>query len=117
MATALRRCFSQEVTIPAGESLSESLPLHGTLGGMIFPAELESETITFQVAVDDDPAAFVELYDAEGDAYTLEASKGKALGLDDGSLLSAFPFFRLRFGTADNPVVQAAEVTLYITIK
>ena len=118
MPITVRQCFCQEVSIPAGESLSDPLPLHGTLAGMIFPAELESETVTFQVAiVDDEPESFVELYDSNGDAYTLEASKGKALGLDDGSLLSSFPYFRLRFGTAAAPVVQETEVSLHITLK
>ena len=101
------------VTIPAGEALSSSAELsRGTLSMILLPTNWQPAHLSFQISADD--SQFRDLVDEAGNEVTRLIAGGCAMPV---GLQRPQCFIRLRSGSRDGPVPQAAAcVVTLLTI-
>jgi hypothetical protein len=114
------RITPDETIIPINTSLSGTIDLDGgarVLAGVIMPAAWTTASITFLVSLDG--VTFQPLYYA-GALHTIVAAGGAAASLTfalDPNVFAAWPYVRIRSGTAASPVNQVAARTLTLITR
>jgi hypothetical protein len=102
-------------TIPAGESLSDSLDCSaGDIVRITMPKEWDNAAITFQASTDD--VGYNDLYGPDGQELRVATKAGVGILLDVSRTL-AVAFLKIRSGSADEPVPQTEQRTFAVTIK
>jgi hypothetical protein len=95
------------LTIPAGQSLSNSVDLTTLAVAMITaPPDWTDANISFQVS--DDNASFYDLFDAQGIQILRTFKAGRAV-IVDPTMTQAALYARVRSGSAENPIEQEAD--------
>ena len=100
------------LVIAAGTALSPAIDLdRQRLHRVAFPAAWTAAAISFQVSADG--AAFVDLYDRDGELTLPPAVVGpnRSVVVDPAAFIGV-RFLKLRSGVAASPVAQAADRTL-----
>jgi hypothetical protein len=95
------------ITIPAGQSLSAAGDLTaGALALLIGPPDWTAANISFQVSLDN--VTFVDLFDGSGEEVlrTVPANSGTLMATN---LTQAAMYIKIRSGSRDAPVLQAAD--------
>lgn len=106
--------------IASGASLSgviDLTPYNSSGGkravGLQMPAAWTAANLTFFVSLDG--VTFQELYDGQGNEYTVIANAANYILLDP-SVFGSFLWFKIQSGTTASPVNQAASRTIGINI-
>lgn len=108
-------CRAIPVTIASGASLSAAIDTGGAVPVRIaMPADWTAADLTFQVS-SDGGTTWWNLYDAAGTEYTVTAAEDREILLPYAELVGC-RFIKLRSGTSDTPVNQAADRTLTLTV-
>lgn len=108
-----------EVTILAGQSLSDELDLYGNkIIGLIMPDGWDVADIYFS-ASDVSGGTFVPVYDDSGaETKVIGPVAGRAIGIDViAGVLAAFRFLKIRSGPSGAPVNQTADRTIKLVMK
>jgi len=94
------------LTIPAGESLSDSLDVTaGEASYVLTPGEWDPANVTFQISFDN--VTFWDLFDEYGREVMLACEPGVGVLMHSG--LQSTGYFKIRSGTRDNPVPQSED--------
>jgi hypothetical protein len=101
------------VTIPAGQSESNTVQLPGPLTGIGIPGNWSSASLTFQGAGGNAPLGNVQRNNIE---YELNAQPSIYLA-EDVNYWKGISSIALRSGTAETPVDQTQSVILTITYE
>ena len=98
-------------TIASGASLSGAvaLPIGHVLAAIVMPATWTAAGITLQGSADN--VTFQNVYVAAGTEHALTVAAATTVALDP-VLYQAFPFLKIRSGTAGSPVNQTAARTI-----
>jgi hypothetical protein len=109
--------MSAIVTIAAGETISTPLDLKGSAVTMVIaPAEWTPANITFLVSIDGE--SYFDLADAASGIAILRALHPASAVTVDQSYTRFASYLKIRSGTRDNPIAQAADRTLTLaTVK
>lgn len=95
------------LTIPAGESVSNSVQLSGNnLVGLVLPETLTGDVVTMLGSSDN--VTFRDLYESTGIEVEIKATLGKLLIVEPVYSIS-FGYVKFRAGTNAMPVVQDTE--------
>jgi|SRR5215469_12098365 len=102
------------VTIPAGQSLSNSADLSvGSVSYIMMPPDWTPANMSFQVS--NDNINFADLYDVWGVELLRAMGAGRACMVDT-SYTQAALYVKLRSGPSVNPVKQAADRTITLVL-
>lgn len=110
------RALALPVALPAGATgLSAAVQLNGLLlVGLIVPAGWLAASVTLQGSVDG--ATWYNVYDDTGTEVTLAVAASRFVALAPATF-AAFPYVRLRSGTAALPVNQTGSPTLTLIAR
>jgi hypothetical protein len=93
-------------TIANGASLSNSLDMqYQPVRRIVMPSAWTAASLTFQVS--HDGTTFYNLYDTSGEVTLSTTAANRAIGLT--VTVTGWRYVKVRSGTADTPVNQAAE--------
>lgn len=113
--------LAETVTIASGAAVSGALSLRdnrgtGRITGLLIPASWTTAALTFQGSLDGEN--FFDIYDASTERTVASGAvvADHFLSLDP-DLWDAFPFIKVRSGTAASPVNQAADRTLTFAVQ
>ena len=102
--------------IRAGESLSDPVDCTaGTIVRLTMPATWNGGNITF--AISSDGGFFNDLFDHDGNEFTMRVTKGAAIPLAFDGLTRCMAHVKIRSGTRDHPVVQEQQRDFAIAIE
>jgi hypothetical protein len=103
-------------TIAAGESLSNGVDCTaGTIVRLTMPAAWGGGNITF--AISSDGVFFNDLFDHDGNEFTMRVTPGAAIPLAFDGLTRCMAHVKIRSGTRDHPIVQTAQRDFAIAIQ
>lgn len=107
---------SQNVTIAASGTLSTALDM-GTEAALVrigMPTQWTAAAITLSVSPDD--VTYRNLYDRNGNEYTIQAAASRSIILPPADTVGA-RFVKVRSGTSGATVAQTAAVTLQLVAR
>jgi hypothetical protein len=108
------------VTVSAGQALSASGNLTANvLEAILLPSDLDGDdsgriNISFQIS--DDNVTFFDLFDYQGREMLRSAVAGCALDVD-ASVTQAVMYIKIRFGSRDWPITQAADRVIKLIVS
>lgn len=101
-----------EVTIEAGQSLSEGINLLGRIPTLLhMPASFSGATITFQAAASNG-GTYQDVY-LDGAEYSIAVAAGQAVLINPAPILG-LRFIKIRSGTSASPVTEGAGAVIGI---
>jgi hypothetical protein len=105
------------LTIPAGQSVSNSLDLRSdAIIRITMPSAWTNANLTFQIS--DDDVRFTDLVDASGREFTLRVVPDTSVrAMDDLATMVADGYIRLRSGSRNYPVIQAASRAFAVAVE
>jgi len=109
-------------TIASGASLSSAVTIpktspQGTAPrsvAIVMPAAWTAANLTFFVSADG--VNYAELYDGQGNEYTVVAGTSRYILLDP-AVFTAITNFKIQSGTTGSPVNQGASRSLVVTVN
>ena len=105
-----------EVAISSGASLSDAADLEGkTLCGVLLPSVWTAAAVTFQVS--DDNSTFFNLQDTSGEIASASIGTAGAAVSVQPSDFAGYRFVKVRSGTSDTAVNQAAARTIKLVVR
>jgi hypothetical protein len=108
--------FTATATISSGASLSAAVPINQmVVVGLIMPDAWTAADLTFAVS-SDGGATFRDLYGSADAAVQYQASAGHQIGFDP-TPWRGIDQVKVRSGTADAAVNQAADRTITLLLK
>lgn len=106
------RFASQPVLIKAGQSMSERVDLGSRrLFALRMPTAWTAADLTFQAT--GDGVNWLDLYDEYGAERIVAAGASRVISIDPGPWLGLSEL-RIRSGTSDSPVPQAADREIFV---
>lgn len=109
------------VTIAAGASQSDMITVDGQINGFAIemPTAWTAAGITF-LGSHSPTGTFYKIVGDTGTELSISATANQVVAVDTATkvqALRAFKYIKIRSGTADSPVNQSAERTLYLITK
>lgn len=110
--------FAASAVIASGQSLSGavSIPMNSQPARIQIPAAWTTANLTFFVS-NDSSATYQELYDGQGNEYTVVVTAANTTILLDPAVFAGIQNFKIQSGTTGTPVTQGGSRTLNIITR